>query len=280
MKAYIYFIINKVNGKRYVGQTTDFSRRKHTHLKKLRTNTHENKKLQNAWNKYGEENFEFQRLTYEGIDSKDLDILEMDYISKYDSKNNGYNNTDGGKEGEGNNSRGKLTFEQYAYIFLGNTKYKGLTTRTAKVLGIDSSTVSAIKNLKSYVWFQDDLDLLTNKEKQEIIKRFEKDMDIENNPPWTIQKTLDEETTFQILCFVSTYGRGAERFCLDKFNLSKGFVFHFIVGKTRENIKQKYKSLTQEEIEEVGQQCWENWGKPKLKKEYKNLKDRYPNRDF
>lgn len=28
MKAYIYFIINKVTGERYVGQTTNFARRK------------------------------------------------------------------------------------------------------------------------------------------------------------------------------------------------------------------------------------------------------------
>lgn len=45
MKAYIYFIINKVNGKRYVGQTTDFSRRKYTHFRCLRENRHANLQL-------------------------------------------------------------------------------------------------------------------------------------------------------------------------------------------------------------------------------------------
>ena len=32
MKAYIYFIINKITGERYVGQTTNFVRRKNEHL--------------------------------------------------------------------------------------------------------------------------------------------------------------------------------------------------------------------------------------------------------
>lgn len=62
MKAYIYFIINDINGKRYVGQTTDFSRRKYTHFKHLRENRHANIKLQNAWNKYGEKNFHIEKL--------------------------------------------------------------------------------------------------------------------------------------------------------------------------------------------------------------------------
>lgn len=45
MKAYIYFIINKVNEKRYVGQTTDFSRRKYSHFRCLRENRHANLQL-------------------------------------------------------------------------------------------------------------------------------------------------------------------------------------------------------------------------------------------
>ena len=43
MKCYIYFIINKNNNMRYVGQTTNFSRRKSEHLLKLKENLHNNK---------------------------------------------------------------------------------------------------------------------------------------------------------------------------------------------------------------------------------------------
>lgn len=277
MKAYIYFIINKVNEKRYVGQTTDFSRRKYTHFRHLRENRHANIKLQNAWNKYGEENFIIERIIFENTTKEELDELEKYYIQKYDSINNGYNIKEGGSTGKGNNNRGKVTFEEYAMIFLGNTKYKGMTTRTAKLFNIDSSTVSAITNLKSYVWYQNELEQLTEGQKQNIIKSFEEKTNIINNPPWTIQKTLNDEDTFKIICFVSTYGRGAEKFCLDYFGLSKGFVYHFVKGRSRQQIKDKYKQLFKEEIQVIGRQCWEQWGKPNLKEKYENLQDRYPN---
>lgn len=58
--ACIYQIKNLVNGKLYIGSTKgELRRRKSAHLAKLRYNKHFNSHLQNAWNKYGEENFEF-----------------------------------------------------------------------------------------------------------------------------------------------------------------------------------------------------------------------------
>lgn len=56
----IYKIISKTNGKSYFGSTNDFERRVHKHKCLLRKNIHDNKHLQNAWNKYGEENFEWK----------------------------------------------------------------------------------------------------------------------------------------------------------------------------------------------------------------------------
>jgi group I intron endonuclease len=55
----IYTITNLVNNKQYVGSTVDFNRRKRQHLSKLRNNKHHSIKLQRAWNKYGEDKFEF-----------------------------------------------------------------------------------------------------------------------------------------------------------------------------------------------------------------------------
>lgn len=55
----VYCIINTKNGKRYIGSSKNIARRLWEHRAYLRKNYHENKHLQNAWNKYGESVFDF-----------------------------------------------------------------------------------------------------------------------------------------------------------------------------------------------------------------------------
>jgi len=55
----IYKIVNKIDGKYYVGSTNNFRRRWITHKYLLNANRHHNVKLQYAWNKYGEDSFNF-----------------------------------------------------------------------------------------------------------------------------------------------------------------------------------------------------------------------------
>jgi group I intron endonuclease len=57
----IYKIINKVNGKYYIGMTdVSFKKRMKRHLPALRNNRHTNKHLQGSFTKYGETNFIFE----------------------------------------------------------------------------------------------------------------------------------------------------------------------------------------------------------------------------
>ena len=58
----IYQIRNKLTRIVYVGQSVDIERRKHNHMRHLKTNRHVNKHLQRSYNKYGESNFEFNVL--------------------------------------------------------------------------------------------------------------------------------------------------------------------------------------------------------------------------
>ncbi len=59
----IYTIINRVNGRIYIGESLDIYRRWHKeHMPQLRKNIHNNKELQNDFNEYGEENFSFEIL--------------------------------------------------------------------------------------------------------------------------------------------------------------------------------------------------------------------------
>lgn len=59
MKSGIYKIVNKLNNKYYLGSSKNFHVRKLKHFNELRKNIHHNIHLQRAFNKYGEENFEF-----------------------------------------------------------------------------------------------------------------------------------------------------------------------------------------------------------------------------
>lgn len=60
----IYKITNLITGDFYIGQSTNLDKRKTYHWSPLKTNTHINKHLQRAWNKYGEENFKFETIIY------------------------------------------------------------------------------------------------------------------------------------------------------------------------------------------------------------------------
>lgn len=84
MKSGIYIIKNLINDKVYVGKSKNINQRKNTHFNALRLNKHSNQHLQNSYNKYGKDNFEFSVLEY--CDESLLSIKEMYYIELY--KNN------------------------------------------------------------------------------------------------------------------------------------------------------------------------------------------------
>lgn len=103
MTCGIYFISNKINNKLYIGQSINIEQRWNAHKRELRNNIHENSKLQRAWNKYGEENFEFLIATK--CKEYQLNTLEQYYIFSLETyhANSGYNISIGG---EGLFSRG------------------------------------------------------------------------------------------------------------------------------------------------------------------------------
>jgi group I intron endonuclease len=74
----IYFIMNKLDGKVYVGSAQDIKKRIVRHRSQLNHQTHPNQHLQLAWNKYGEENFTFDIL--ELVDIPDLIKIENQYL--------------------------------------------------------------------------------------------------------------------------------------------------------------------------------------------------------
>lgn len=87
----IYQIINLKNGKRYVGKSKNLYRRKYQHLGELNSNKHNNKYLQNSYNKYGSNNFLFEVIEF--CDINNLSNREYYWINHYQSYNRdkGYN---------------------------------------------------------------------------------------------------------------------------------------------------------------------------------------------
>lgn len=59
MSQGIYEIVNKIDGKRYVGSSIDIDRRWRDHRRYLNKGCHNSIYLQRAWDKYGYEQFEF-----------------------------------------------------------------------------------------------------------------------------------------------------------------------------------------------------------------------------
>lgn len=101
----IYTIKNKLDGKMYIGQSVNINKRKAYHLWMLRSGNHFNPKLQNAFNKYSEENFEFKVLELCKFD--EINNKEIQFIKKYNSIEEGYNICEGG-----NGSLGRILSDE------------------------------------------------------------------------------------------------------------------------------------------------------------------------
>jgi group I intron endonuclease len=88
----IYIIINQINNKYYIGSSINIKQRWMEHKSELKSNKHSNKRFQNAWNKYGEENFIFNIL--ETIKDKEK-LIEREQAwlvwTKCYNRNIGYN---------------------------------------------------------------------------------------------------------------------------------------------------------------------------------------------
>jgi len=99
---YIYFLINKINNKIYVGQTNNLSKRKREHKAKDRLITKKTSHLYQAIKKWGFENFWMMHIeTY--ASPEEADAAEIFWIKCLNSrdKEKGYNHAEGGKVNRG-----------------------------------------------------------------------------------------------------------------------------------------------------------------------------------
>lgn len=91
----IYYILNILNNKIYIGSSVHMKRRFKEHKRMLNNNEHFNNHLQKAWNKYGESSFEFGiiEVLEDTIELEEIREIEERYIEYFESfnPNVGYN---------------------------------------------------------------------------------------------------------------------------------------------------------------------------------------------
>ena len=89
-KSGIYRIKCVTSAKDYVGGAANMGARWRNHRNSLRSGSHHNKHLQNAWNKYGEPSFEFSVLEYVQ-DKEQLTVREQHWMDELKVFESGYN---------------------------------------------------------------------------------------------------------------------------------------------------------------------------------------------
>lgn len=265
MVGYIYQIINKQNGLRYIGKTINLAERKKRHFQELRDNKHVNKRLQKAWNEYGSDAFEFTYETFDIKDNEELNTLEILYIRKFNSYENGYNMTPGGDGGE---IRNKLNYEQFCLVYFG-CQWQGLTVKIGQYLKVDSACISAILREVSYATFRQKAQEEPTEIREKYQKEFRKIFNIpEDKLPdkQRVPSHLTEDEYFYCLCIASCYSRGIEQALANYFKKHKSFLSNGMKSAKQQGkafrAKQRFLQLSIPEIEQIGHQKYEEWEIP------------------
>jgi len=100
----IYGIKNNFNENIYIGQAIDIENRWKCHKSALNNNKHQNSRLQNAWNKYGKDNFVF--IVLDQCEESELTKREQYWIDYYGGINSSktYNFKEAGSKGRLSNA--------------------------------------------------------------------------------------------------------------------------------------------------------------------------------
>lgn len=135
---YFYSIYNRISNKSYIGKSINPYYRYKVHMKKLRNGSHHNIKLQNSFNKHGENAFELIIL-YETDDSN-WDKYEVALIKLFQTQNDsfGYNI---GRGGESNMITDEIQEKQK----------QSNKDRVDNIFQIDMNTLSIISKFESSI---------------------------------------------------------------------------------------------------------------------------------
>ena len=148
----IYLIRNTITGHCYIGQARNISNRIYSHLRStyLETETDYNYPLHKAIRKYGVDNFELEVLERCSYDN--LNRREQYWISIYDSRKTGYNQTNGGEQSGHSKKLSLEQAEQLKQLLRDNILSN---TELAKQFNISSCMVQRINMGK--LWYDNSI---------------------------------------------------------------------------------------------------------------------------
>lgn len=163
MKSGIYKIINKINGKCYIGSSSNLQKRNKQHFNSLSKNKHYNQYLQRSFNKYGISNFEFIIICK--CNEDELINLEQYYINKikpeYNAvltagKTTGYKFTEEQRKYQ-SESRGKtiVRIDLYTKLILDEWKSAKIASNTlnlGKPTAITACCKNKIPSAYGFIW--------------------------------------------------------------------------------------------------------------------------------
>ena len=149
IKSGIYKIINKIDGKYYVGSSQNIQYRWTEHKRQLNNNCHHNDFLQRAWNKYGSNSFDFIILESTDIDKtllveqKYLDIAKIEQDKCY---NLNFKVTGGDM---GQHSRDKIRIKMIGRKLSSETKEKMSKSKMHGTVKKDNKTMCRESRLRN-----------------------------------------------------------------------------------------------------------------------------------
>lgn len=271
MVGYVYRITNIQTQQVYVGITEDFTRRQKKHIAELKNNKHHSPKLQNAWNYWGEYNFEWTVKEVQISKYDDLYDIEIAEIEKYDSYNNGYNCNSGGRISDW---KQKVKNEDIIKFLCVQWKYgDGYGKTCEEIFGWSKGTASAAKRKIRFVDANILFENLTDIEKEKIAE--------ETFNEYEIDKKALKRQLFQGGC------QKAYQLTQDDFNfafaaqklgysytpvalylgIKPNTVKDWFSGRSRKKEREYFNNLSEEEISQlIGRvKIAELSGKPKSK---------------
>lgn len=251
MKHFLYIIKNKITNKVYVGITNNLRSREIKHLYNLRKNNHHSKKLQNSFNKHGEDNFEFKMILEKDCTREEILSDEKRYIKLYNSFIEGYNMNLGGLENNGFSS--KFSKDDVITICTVKEKNKKSGQLLSEIFETSRTSISRICRGLTQIDSYEEFKKLSESEKGLIYNNFLKnsayDDNLCNNNKHRI---LNEINVFRILSFYSKFN--TKGVLSSYFNCSQCIINSIIKHELYRDISSRFDYSKVDEIID----CWED----------------------